>query len=115
MGTKANIPATVTDCSVLVIGVRDCSSSIARQVDLRSINSEAIASHPGSSPLFCMGRSLGVSLGSPTLEPEHSQAGRHSLVSFLMCDRKRAIHLQNKKATFCALFNQLYIHSIFGV
>ena len=39
MGTKANIPATVTDCSVLVIGVRDCSSSIARQVDLRSINS----------------------------------------------------------------------------
>ena len=43
-----------------------------------------LASYPGSSPLFCMGRSLGMRLGSPTLEPRHSQEGRYSLVSFLM-------------------------------
>ena len=28
MGSMANIPATVTEFSVLVIGIRDCSSSI---------------------------------------------------------------------------------------
>ena len=38
MGTLTNIPARVTECSVLVIGIRGCSTSIA-QVDLRSINS----------------------------------------------------------------------------
>ena len=39
MGTMANIPATVTEFSVLVIGIRDHSSSIAHHVDLRSIDS----------------------------------------------------------------------------
>ena len=34
MGTMANIPATFTEFSVLVIGIRDHSSSTAHHIDL---------------------------------------------------------------------------------
>ena len=32
MGSMANIPTIVTECTILVIGVGDCSSSFAHQV-----------------------------------------------------------------------------------
>ena len=44
MGTMANIPATVTEFSVLVIGIRDHTSSIPHHVDLRSIDSVSFMS-----------------------------------------------------------------------
>ena len=40
MGTMESILATVTtECIVLLIGIRNCSSSISYQVNMRSINS----------------------------------------------------------------------------